>query len=74
MAAVLALDDATVEEICATVQKETGEVVVPANYNCPDQLVISGSLKGIEIACKRMKEAARNVRWCCLLEEPFIRR
>lgn len=57
MAAVLALDDAKVEEICATVQAETGEVVVAANYNCPGQLVISGSVKGIEIACERMKAA-----------------
>lgn len=57
MAAVLALDDAKVEEICARVQAETGEVVVPANYNCPGQLVISGSLKGIEIACEQMKAA-----------------
>jgi [acyl-carrier-protein] S-malonyltransferase len=57
MAAVLALDDSKVEEICARVQAETGEVVVPANYNCPGQLVISGSLKGIEIACEQMKAA-----------------
>jgi len=57
MAAVLALDDAKVEEICKEVQQETGEIVVPANYNCPGQLVISGSLKGIEIACERMKAA-----------------
>ena len=57
MAAILALDDAKVEEICAAVQAETGEVVVPANYNCPGQLVISGSIKGIEIACERMKAA-----------------
>jgi len=57
MAAVLALDDAKVEEICAAVQTETGEVVVAANYNCPGQLVISGSVKGIEIACERMKAA-----------------
>jgi [acyl-carrier-protein] S-malonyltransferase len=57
MAAILALEDAKVEEICATVQTETGEVVVPANYNCPGQLVISGSIKGIEIACERMKAA-----------------
>lgn len=57
MAAVLALDDAKVEEICAAVQAETGEVVVAANYNCPGQLVISGSVKGIEIACERMKAA-----------------
>ena len=57
MAAVLALADDKVEEICQAVYKETGEVVVPANYNCPGQLVISGSLKGIDIACVRMKEA-----------------
>lgn len=57
MAAVLALDDAKVEDICAAVQAETGEVVVAANYNCPGQLVISGSVKGIEIACERMKAA-----------------
>jgi len=57
MAAVLGLADEKVESICAEVQKETGEVVVPANYNCPGQLVISGSLRGIEIACERMKAA-----------------
>jgi len=57
MAAVLALADDKVEEICTAIQKETGEVVVPANYNCPGQLVISGSIKGIEIACERLKAA-----------------
>lgn len=57
MAAVLALADEKVEEVCAAVQAETGEIVVPANYNCPGQLVISGSIKGIEIACERMKAA-----------------
>ncbi len=57
MAAVLNLADEKVEEICKQIQDETGEVVVAANYNCPGQLVISGSLKGIEIACERMKEA-----------------
>jgi [acyl-carrier-protein] S-malonyltransferase len=57
MAAVLRLDDAKVEEICALVSEETGEVVVAANYNCPGQLVISGSNKGIEIACAKMLEA-----------------
>ncbi len=54
MAAVLGLDDAKVEEVCDDI---TEEVVVAANYNCPGQLVISGSLKGIEIACERMKAA-----------------
>jgi len=54
MAAILGLDDAKVEEICKSI---SGEVVVAANYNCPGQLVISGSNKGIEIACVKMKEA-----------------
>ncbi len=57
MAAVLALADEKVEEICKAVTTETGEVVVPANYNCPGQLVISGTIKGIDIACERMKAA-----------------
>ena len=57
MAAVLALADEKVEEVCAQVQIETGEIVVPANYNCPGQLVISGSVKGIEVACEQMKAA-----------------
>lgn len=57
MAAILGLADDKVEEICYSVQTQTGEVVVPANYNCPGQLVISGSLKGIEIACEQMKAA-----------------
>jgi [acyl-carrier-protein] S-malonyltransferase len=57
MAAVLALADDKVEEICASVSAESGEVVVPANYNCPGQLVISGSVNGIEIACEQMKAA-----------------
>lgn len=53
MAAVLGLDDSVVEEICASID----EVVVAANYNCPGQLVISGSLKGVEIACEKLKAA-----------------
>jgi [acyl-carrier-protein] S-malonyltransferase len=57
MAAVLNLADEKVEAICEEVQKETGEVVVAANYNCPGQLVISGSKKGIDIACEKMKVA-----------------
>ncbi len=57
MAAVLGLADEKVEQICAEVENESFEVVVPANYNCPGQLVISGSVKGIELACARMKEA-----------------
>ena len=54
MAAILGLEDQKVEEICASIENE---IVVPANYNCPGQLVISGSNKGIEIACEKMKEA-----------------
>ncbi|MBO5988271.1 MAG: ACP S-malonyltransferase [Paludibacteraceae bacterium] len=54
MAAVLALPDEKVEELCAKVE---GEVVVAANYNCPGQLVISGSIPGIEKACELMLEA-----------------
>ena len=53
MAAILGLDDKIVEEICASID----EVVVAANYNCPGQLVISGSLKGVEIACEKLKAA-----------------
>ncbi len=57
MAAVLNLPDEKVEEICAAVQAETGDVVVAANYNCPGQLVISGSVAAIDLACIKMKEA-----------------
>ena len=53
MAAILGLSDQKVEEICAGLD----EVVVAANYNCPGQLVISGSFRGIEVACEKMKEA-----------------
>lgn len=53
MAAVLGLDNEVVENICSSI----GEVVVPANYNCPGQLVISGSNNGIDIACERLTEA-----------------
>ncbi|HMG93257.1 MAG TPA: ACP S-malonyltransferase [Chryseolinea sp.] len=53
MAAIIGLDDKVVEDICASID----EVVVAANYNCPGQLVISGSMKGIEIACEKMKAA-----------------
>ncbi len=54
MAAVLGLPDEKVEEICASI---TDEVVVPANYNCPGQIVISGSNAGIDKACELLKEA-----------------
>ena len=54
MAAVLGMDDAKVEEICASI---TDEVVVAANYNCPGQLVISGTVPGITKACELLKAA-----------------
>ncbi|MDE5762513.1 MAG: ACP S-malonyltransferase [Bacteroidales bacterium] len=54
MAAIIGLPDEKIEEICAGI---SGEVVVPANYNSPGQLVISGSMKGIEVACEKCKEA-----------------
>ncbi len=53
MAAILGLDDETVEKICA----ETEGIVVPANYNCPGQLVISGEIPAVEKACEKLKEA-----------------
>ena len=52
MAAVLGLDNEVVENICS----EIDDIVVPANYNCPGQLVISGSNEGIDIACKKLTE------------------
>ncbi len=53
MAAVLGLEDNIVEKVCSEIK----EIVVPANYNCPGQLVISGSNKGIDIACDKLIEA-----------------
>jgi len=53
MAAVLGLEDKIVEDICNSID----EIVVPANYNCPGQIVVSGSVKGVNIACERLKEA-----------------
>jgi [acyl-carrier-protein] S-malonyltransferase len=54
MAAILGLPDQTIEEICAGI---TDEIVVPANFNCPGQVVISGSIAGIEKACELLKAA-----------------
>ena len=54
MAVILGLEDNIVEEICASIKEE---VVVAANYNCPGQLVISGSIAGIGMACEKMKAA-----------------
>lgn len=56
MAAVLNLDDKVVEDICQEITNN-GDVVVAANYNCPGQLVISGSTKGVNIACEKLKAA-----------------
>ena len=53
MAAILGLADEKVEEICASIDG----IVVPANYNCPGQLVISGETAAVELACEKMKEA-----------------
>ncbi|MCD8282098.1 MAG: ACP S-malonyltransferase [Prevotella sp.] len=56
MAAIIALPDETVEEVCRKVSRE-GNVVVPANYNCPGQLVISGNTEAINEACELLKAA-----------------
>jgi [acyl-carrier-protein] S-malonyltransferase len=56
MAAILNLDDAVVEKICEEISN-AGEIVVAANYNCPGQLVISGTIKGVNEACEKMKAA-----------------
>ena len=56
MAAIIGLDDATIEKICAEVSAE-GNIVVPANYNCPGQLVISGNIDAVNAACEKLKEA-----------------
>ena len=55
-AAIIALPDATVEEICAKINAE-GDICVAANYNCPGQIVISGTIEGINKACEQMKAA-----------------
>ena len=57
MAAVIALPDATIEQICAEVSAEGNGVVVPANYNCPGQLVISGNVEAVNAACEKLKAA-----------------
>lgn len=54
MAAIVALPDETVEEVCREVS-QTGNVVVPANYNCPGQLVISGNIEAVSLACDKLK-------------------
>ena len=53
MAAILGMEDDVVASICASID----EIVVPANYNCPGQIVISGSIKGVDIACEKLTEA-----------------
>ena len=56
MAAIIGLSDEKVEEICASVSSE-GDIVVAANYNCPGQLVISGNVNAVNVACEKLKEA-----------------
>lgn len=56
MAAIIGLPDEKVEEICASVSSE-GDIVVAANYNCPGQLVISGNVNAVNVACEKLKEA-----------------
>ena len=56
MAAIIALPDETIEQICEEVSTE-GNVVVPANYNCPGQVVISGNIEAVKTACAKLKEA-----------------
>ena len=56
MAAILGLDDEVVENICNEIS-DSGEIVLAANYNCPGQVVISGSVEGVNIACEKLKEA-----------------
>ena len=56
MAAIIGLDDKTIEDICKEVS-DNGKTVVAANYNCPGQIVISGSMEGIEEACTKLKDA-----------------
>lgn len=56
MAAIIALPDETIEQICEEVSTD-GNVVVPANYNCPGQVVISGNIEAVKTACAKLKEA-----------------
>jgi [acyl-carrier-protein] S-malonyltransferase len=56
MAAIIALPDETIEQVCAEVSKP-GNIVVPANYNCPGQVVISGNIDAINEACEKLKAA-----------------
>ncbi len=57
MAAIIALPDDTIEGICSEVSAEGNGVVVPANYNCPGQLVISGNVEAVNAACDKLKAA-----------------
>ena len=56
MAAIVGLDDATIENVCTEINTENN-VVVPANYNCPGQLVISGNVEAVKATCEKLKEA-----------------
>ena len=56
MAAIIGLDEQTIEDVCSRITSE-GDIVVAANYNCPGQVVISGSVNGVNKACEKLKEA-----------------
>ena len=56
MAAIIGLDEQTIEDVCSQITSE-GDIVVAANYNCPGQVVISGSVNGVNKACEKLKEA-----------------
>ena len=56
MAAIIGLSDDVIEKVCAEMSSE-GNIVVPANYNCPGQLVISGNIDAVNAACEKLKEA-----------------
>ena len=61
MAAIIALPDDTIEGICSEVSAEGNGVVVPANYNCPGQLVISGNVEAVNAACDKLKADRKSV-------------
>lgn len=56
MAAIIGLEESIVENVCSQINEE-GDIVVAANYNCPGQIVISGSIEGVNRACEKLKEA-----------------
>ncbi len=71
MAAILGLDTAQVQAVCAAVQAQTGEVVEPANYNDPKQTVIAGSKAGVDAACEALKTAGAKRALLLAVSAPF---